>query len=254
MPRKKRPDAEGAADARHVGKKARGRPLKSWEKDINDKRIKDIGFPKDPDASVGVQANAKNSPRDRGRKAPEHRLMPRAFAEVDSVEETRALLDFVEECRENMTLLWIPDFAHSRRYTMGTLAALAKSSNMFGEAYLLAKEVQESIIVRLGLTNKLNPYLTKFYLSARCGWKAEEQGGMVKGLESLAKILEAVNGSSRREALVVPPKQLALGSGACVVAREVGGQVVADAELVHDTGQGGPEGSVSDEPGAEEVF
>lgn len=67
--------------------------------------------------------------------------------------------------------IWLKDFCIEKGFVSQRLSEFSKQSDVFKEALQLAKDIQESKLVRLGLSKTSNPAFVIFTLKNTSGWR-----------------------------------------------------------------------------------
>lgn len=79
----------------------------------------------------------------------------------------KELIEWIEK-NDNF---WLGDFAFQRGFSRQRLSEFEKKNEVFADAYKRAKDMQESKLVRLGLSKKNNSSMAIFALKNVAGWR-----------------------------------------------------------------------------------
>ena len=82
---------------------------------------------------------------------------------------------------KNKKFIWLKDFAISRGYSCEFLSRFAKENKKFNQIMRLAKEIQESKIVKGGIEDKLNPRFSIFLLRCKHGYTDNNNTVVLQG-------------------------------------------------------------------------
>lgn len=94
------------------------------------------------------------------------------------------------------------DFANERGYRRHNIYQWSKRNDEIGEMFRIAKEVQQSKILKGGLFAKMNPGFAKFVLCNLFGWKdgaENREGNEVKTAEAVADEIINIAGENTKE-------------------------------------------------------
>lgn len=91
------------------------------------------------------------------------------------------IIPFMEDSKN----LWLKDFAILNNFPSENLSVWAESSEIFSKALKRAKDIQESKLVRLGLSKTSNPAFIIFTLKNVAGWRDgdKEAGNIIQSAE-----------------------------------------------------------------------
>lgn len=95
------------------------------------------------------------------------------------------------ESQDGRTPIWLNDFAITKRVGRQRLLEFAKSNSYFNQVYTLCKEIQESVLFKLGLATK-SP-MPIFALKNVAGWtdkNSDESNISNEELEALRKFAQ----------------------------------------------------------------
>lgn len=93
---------------------------------------------------------------------------PKKYTDDWLKKEAKTLLDWFSE---EETRFWLKDFAIERGYHPTRLDEFAQKSKEFSSAYNIAKAIQESRIVKGGLSGEMNAKMAIFSLKNVAGWR-----------------------------------------------------------------------------------
>ena len=80
---------------------------------------------------------------------------------------------------------WLKDFAIERGYCSQRFMEWASENEFFSETLKRAKEIQESRLVRMGLSKKVNPAMAVFALKNVAGWRDNPEQIIIREREVL---------------------------------------------------------------------
>lgn len=94
---------------------------------------------------------------------------------------------------------WMKDFAHGKGFSFQRMVEFCSWNEKFSDAYKMAQEMQESKLVKLGLSGKRNPAMAIFALKNVAGWRdrfdvTDGTGGGKKMIEDPWKALAELLG------------------------------------------------------------
>lgn len=128
---------------------------------------------------------------------------PKVWTAEKAEELAIDLENWLAQARENKKDFWWHDWCWGRELQPSRVSELAKEFPRFNEAYKMAKEWQESIIVKGALTKKLSDGFTKFYLCNNYAqnWSENKKGEEISPEtvnQFLALMQQVKNGQSDR--------------------------------------------------------
>jgi len=106
---------------------------------------------------------------------------PKKWTQEAIEAEAEALLEWFQDPAR----FWLKDFAIEREYPSEYFSRFASESEVFSQALKRAKEIQESRLVRMGFSKKVNPAMAVFALKNVAGWRDNPEQIIIREREVL---------------------------------------------------------------------